>query len=195
MRRRFGGRFGHSIRGRLPRRGFNGAQLRIWEAEAARPEPRCEAAEAGAGAAAGTVLAASHDGIDVACGRGVLRILRLQLAGRKPLVGAGIPQGTAARRRALRAGMKTAAASARSLAAHAVARILREGVTLDAALKDALAAADPKLAPSVRSLSYGAVRGYYRHEAILGRLLSHAGEVPGFSGARAAVGRAVRTRG
>jgi 16S rRNA (cytosine967-C5)-methyltransferase len=68
--------------------------------------------------------------------------------------------------------MKTTAASARSLAAHAVARILREGVTLDAALKDALAAANPKLAPSVRSLSYGAVRGYYRHEAILGRLLS-----------------------
>ena len=28
----------------------------------------------------------------------------------------------------------------------------------------------PRLAPSVRSLSYGAVRGYYRHEAILGRL-------------------------
>src|ERR1700692_4716624 len=68
--------------------------------------------------------------------------------------------------------MAITAASARSLAAHAVARILREGVTLDAALKDALAAANPKLAPSVRSLSYGAVRGYYRHEAILGRLLS-----------------------
>jgi 16S rRNA (cytosine967-C5)-methyltransferase len=68
--------------------------------------------------------------------------------------------------------MKTTAASARSLAAYAVARILREGVTLDAALKHALAAADPKLAPSVRSLSYGAVRGYYRHEAILARLLS-----------------------
>jgi 16S rRNA (cytosine967-C5)-methyltransferase len=68
--------------------------------------------------------------------------------------------------------MKTTAASARSLAAHAVARILREGVTLDAALKDALAAANPQLAPSVRSLSYGAVRGYYRHEAILARLLS-----------------------
>jgi 16S rRNA (cytosine967-C5)-methyltransferase len=68
--------------------------------------------------------------------------------------------------------MKATAASARSLAAHAVARILREGVTLDAALKDALAAVNPKLAPSVRSLSYGAVRGYYRHEAILSRLLS-----------------------
>jgi 16S rRNA (cytosine967-C5)-methyltransferase len=68
--------------------------------------------------------------------------------------------------------MKATAATARSLAAHAVARILREGVTLDAALKDALAAADPKLAPSVRSLSYGAVRGYYRHEAILRSVLS-----------------------
>ncbi len=65
-----------------------------------------------------------------------------------------------------------AAASARSLAAHAVARVLREGVTLDAALKDALVAADQKLQPSVRSLSYGAVRGYFRHEAILGKLLS-----------------------
>jgi 16S rRNA (cytosine967-C5)-methyltransferase len=68
--------------------------------------------------------------------------------------------------------MRTAAAGARSLAAHALARILREGVTLDAALEDALAAADPKLVPSVRSLSYGAVRGYYRHEAILRGLLS-----------------------
>jgi 16S rRNA (cytosine967-C5)-methyltransferase len=68
--------------------------------------------------------------------------------------------------------MKGAAASARSLAAYAVARLLREGVTLDAALKDALVAADPKLYPSVRSLSYGAVRGYFRHEAILGKLLS-----------------------
>jgi 16S rRNA (cytosine967-C5)-methyltransferase len=68
--------------------------------------------------------------------------------------------------------MNNPAAGARSVAAHAVARILREGVTLDAALHDALAAAPAALAPSVRSLSYGAVRGYYRHEAILSRLLS-----------------------
>jgi len=68
--------------------------------------------------------------------------------------------------------MKGAAASARSLSAYAVARVLREGVTLDAALKDALAAADPRLFASVRSLSYGAVRGYFRHEAVLGKLLS-----------------------
>jgi 16S rRNA (cytosine967-C5)-methyltransferase len=68
--------------------------------------------------------------------------------------------------------MRVAAASARSVSAHAVARVLREGVTLDAALKDALAAAEPKLHPSVRSLSYGAVRGYYRHEALLGMLLT-----------------------
>jgi 16S rRNA (cytosine967-C5)-methyltransferase len=68
--------------------------------------------------------------------------------------------------------MKGPAASARSLSAYAVARVLREGVTLDAALKDALVAADPKLFASVRSLSYGAVRGYFRHEAILTKLLS-----------------------
>jgi 16S rRNA (cytosine967-C5)-methyltransferase len=68
--------------------------------------------------------------------------------------------------------MSKPAASARSLSAHAVARVLREGVTLDAALKDALVGADSKLTPSVRSLSYGAVRGYFRHEAILGKLLS-----------------------
>jgi methionyl-tRNA formyltransferase len=31
------------------------------------------------------VVTASSAGVDVACGRGTLRILRLQLAGRKPL--------------------------------------------------------------------------------------------------------------
>jgi 16S rRNA (cytosine967-C5)-methyltransferase len=66
----------------------------------------------------------------------------------------------------------TTVSAARSISAYAVARILREGVTLDAALAGALAAADERQAPTVRSLCYGAVRGYYRHEAILGRLLS-----------------------
>ena len=33
----------------------------------------------------GSVVAASSAGIDVACGRGAVRLLRLQLAGRKPL--------------------------------------------------------------------------------------------------------------
>ncbi len=63
---------------------LNGTQLRIWEA---RPldSAGMEAAETGAGTLPGTVLAATHEGIDVACGRGVLRILRLQLAGRRPL--------------------------------------------------------------------------------------------------------------
>ncbi|MDP9011211.1 MAG: 16S rRNA (cytosine(967)-C(5))-methyltransferase RsmB [Pseudomonadota bacterium] len=68
--------------------------------------------------------------------------------------------------------MNNPAAGARSLAAYAVARVLREGVTLEVALHDALATAAAALGPSVRSLSYGAVRGYYRHEAILGKLLS-----------------------
>jgi len=61
---------------------------------------------------------------------------------------------------------------ARSLAVHAVARILREGVTLDEALAGTLAGAPHASASAVRSLSYGAVRGYFRHEALLGRLLS-----------------------
>jgi methionyl-tRNA formyltransferase len=60
---------------------LNGAQLRIWDAEAnpvsIGTAPAMEP---------GMVLAATHAGIDVACGRGVLRIIRLQLAGRKPLV-------------------------------------------------------------------------------------------------------------
>jgi 16S rRNA (cytosine967-C5)-methyltransferase len=65
-----------------------------------------------------------------------------------------------------------AGASARSLAAHAAARVLREGVTLDSALQDALAAADPKLKSAVRSLSFGAIRGYFRYVAVLGRVSS-----------------------
>jgi methionyl-tRNA formyltransferase len=41
----------------------------------------------------GTVLTATQEGIDVVCGTGVLRILRLQLAGRKPLPAALFLQG------------------------------------------------------------------------------------------------------
>ncbi len=55
---------------------LDGAQLRLWEAELA---------PVAVTAPPGTVLAASNHGIDVACGRGGVRILRLQLAGRKPL--------------------------------------------------------------------------------------------------------------
>ena len=58
---------------------LEGAQLRIWDAE------MCGWDDEMPGSAPGTVVAATQDGIDVACGRGVLRILRLQLAGRKPL--------------------------------------------------------------------------------------------------------------
>ncbi|HEY5264406.1 MAG TPA: methionyl-tRNA formyltransferase [Steroidobacteraceae bacterium] len=66
---------------------LDGAQLRLWDAV-----PREESAAA-TGAAPGTVLAATADGVDVVCGRGVLRILRLQLAGRKPLVAGEFLQG------------------------------------------------------------------------------------------------------
>jgi methionyl-tRNA formyltransferase len=66
--------------------GMNGTQLRIWDAElvpgtaAATPSVVGDAAPP-----PGSVVAASSAGIDVACGRGALRVLRLQLAGRKPL--------------------------------------------------------------------------------------------------------------
>ncbi len=63
---------------------LNGAQLRIWEAEWRDAESPASA-ETGAAAAPGTVLAVADEGIDVACGRGTLRVLRLQLAGRKSL--------------------------------------------------------------------------------------------------------------
>lgn len=58
-----------------------GAQLRVWEATIA---PGIGPAEPPP-AAPGTVLAVSKLGIDVACGRGVLRITRLQRAGRQTL--------------------------------------------------------------------------------------------------------------
>ena len=56
---------------------LEGTQLRIWEALV--PERRSPRS------APGTVEAAADAGIDVACGAGILRITRLQLAGRRPL--------------------------------------------------------------------------------------------------------------
>jgi methionyl-tRNA formyltransferase len=66
---------------------FNGEQLRIWEAEP------LEAPAMNSVAPAGAVLSASGEGIDVICGSGVLRIHRLQLAGRKPLPAADFLRG------------------------------------------------------------------------------------------------------
>jgi methionyl-tRNA formyltransferase len=71
---------------------FNGEQLRIWEAEPLEA-PSMTAATAGAAARAGDVLSATAEGIDVICGAGVLRIHRLQLAGRKPLPAADFVRG------------------------------------------------------------------------------------------------------
>jgi methionyl-tRNA formyltransferase len=71
---------------------LNGAQLRIWDAEI-RDSQTIQPSEPKFDAVPGTILAATQDGIDVACGRGVLRILRLQLAGRKPLPAQDFIQG------------------------------------------------------------------------------------------------------
>jgi methionyl-tRNA formyltransferase len=58
---------------------FNGEQLRIWAAEP------IESPALNGTASVGSVLTAAPEGIDVACGSGILRILKLQLAGRKAL--------------------------------------------------------------------------------------------------------------
>jgi methionyl-tRNA formyltransferase len=67
---------------------FNGEQLRVWDAE-----PIEAPALSGAALPPGTVLSATQEGIDVVCGTGVLRILRLQLAGRKSLAAAEFLRG------------------------------------------------------------------------------------------------------
>ncbi len=59
---------------------LDGQQLRIWDAE-----PIDSPSWSGAARPPGSVLTATREGIDVVCGTGVLRILKLQLAGRKPL--------------------------------------------------------------------------------------------------------------
>jgi methionyl-tRNA formyltransferase len=71
---------------------LNGEQLRIWDAEPLDSQRRAHP-NAGQRTAPGTVLGASPDGIDVACGQGALRVLRLQLAGRKPLPAREFLQG------------------------------------------------------------------------------------------------------
>lgn len=72
--------------------------------------------------------------------------------------------------------MSDAVLEARALAARVTARVLREHVTLDAALEAALAEAPRTLVSPARSLSFGAVRGFYRHEAILRRVLTQPGK-------------------
>jgi methionyl-tRNA formyltransferase len=68
---------------------FNGDALRIWDAETID----LHFAGAGRDVQPGTVIAATGEGIDVACGSGILRILRLQLPGRKPLTAQEFLQG------------------------------------------------------------------------------------------------------
>jgi methionyl-tRNA formyltransferase len=67
---------------------LNGTQLRVWEAE-----PIDSPVLSSPARPAGSVLTATREGIDVVCGTGVLRILKLQLAGRKPLPAGEFLQG------------------------------------------------------------------------------------------------------
>jgi 16S rRNA (cytosine967-C5)-methyltransferase len=72
--------------------------------------------------------------------------------------------------------MSDAPLDARAVAAQVTMRVLRERVTLEAALEAELAAAPRAVVAPVRSLSFGAVRGFYRHEAVLRRVLTQPGK-------------------
>ena len=72
---------------------LDGAQIRIWDAKIRDPSVQA-AMPTSLEPVPGAVLAAGAEGIDVACGGGsALRILRLQLAGRKPLAAREFIQG------------------------------------------------------------------------------------------------------
>ena len=64
---------------------LDGAQLRVWDAELAPVGSQPAGSASAESPSPGTVVAVSGAGVDVACGHGSLRLLRLQLAGRKPL--------------------------------------------------------------------------------------------------------------
>jgi methionyl-tRNA formyltransferase len=66
---------------------WNGEQLRVWDAEPLAAPPLAAAMPPG------SVLTAAAEGIDVVCGSGILRILKLQLAGRKALAAAEFLRG------------------------------------------------------------------------------------------------------
>ncbi len=59
---------------------FRGEVLRVWEAEAIPDESVSKPP--------GAVIAAARQGIDVSCGQGCLRLLKIQLPGGRPLVAA-----------------------------------------------------------------------------------------------------------
>lgn len=62
--------------------------------------------------------------------------------------------------------------NARTLAARAVFAVLSEDVSLEIALERVLSGVPPALRATVRSLSYGAVRGFFRYDAVLAKLLT-----------------------
>ncbi len=102
MPRRSRAKCAHSIPGRWPRRASTASNC-----ESGMRRPLIRPVSSGRGRRPpGSVLTATREGIDVVCGTGVLRILKLQLAGPQTLAGRGILAGTASRRHALRQAMK-----------------------------------------------------------------------------------------
>ena len=68
--------------------------------------------------------------------------------------------------------MSRTAPSARTLAVKTVLGVIEEDLSLEASLERVLLNAPASQSPTVRSLSYGAIRGFFRFEAVLSRLLS-----------------------
>ncbi|KAG0952986.1 hypothetical protein G6F31_013489 [Rhizopus arrhizus] len=113
------------------------------------------------GQAPGTVLAASRDGIDIACGQGVLRLRVLQREGGKAITAADYLNA----RRDLRA---APGAATRMLAARVLAQVFTRGRSLKAELAWAL----PKLADSrdralLEALCFAVLRRRSTYDAAL----------------------------
>lgn len=72
-------------------------RVRIWQASAISETTTETAPGTVSGTLPGTIVACSADGIDVACGEGLLRIKQLQLPGKKPVAVADLLRGNADR--------------------------------------------------------------------------------------------------
>ena len=143
---------------------WNGQQLRVWDAEPiespATPGP-------------GQVLATSAAGIDVGTGHGVLRLTRVQAAGRKAMSAAEFLN--AHRLDGAVLGIVSRSAAVRAEAAKIVADVATRGRSLDAVLSFDNAATRQERGLT-RALAYDSIRWYLRLDALLERLLARPGQ-------------------